>query len=289
MNIVKEAVLSLKKNKFTSGTTIGILALNILILGIFAMLILNLDNFLNEIGNSVEMSVYLKEGTKKEYAEALALTLKLKPGADEAQFVSRDVALKDFAKNEDFKIYLESFKINPLPDSIQLVINKEFKKDPVKMKEFADSLKKIENVSEVYYQKEEMESFFSFAGIIRKIVLWLSVILFLGSILMVSSAVRLSVFARKEDIRNMKSAGTSLFIIKSIFIVESMLQGAAGGLLAGLLLFGVERMALDKLNILWSGKWLSVNPLIAVIIVGSGIVLGLISSLLFRIKNYIGK
>ncbi|MFH1074902.1 MAG: permease-like cell division protein FtsX [Candidatus Firestonebacteria bacterium] len=289
MNVIKEAVLSLKKYKFTVVTTIFILAFNLFVLGIFAMLMYNLNNFLNEIRDSVEISVYLKEGTKKEAADAIAMEIKLRTGIDDAVFVSRDEAIKEFAQNEDFKTYLDSFKINPLPDSIRVVIKKEFKKDPVKLKEFADSFKAIENVTDVYYQKEEFERFFSLAGIIRKIVIWLSVILIAGSVFIVSSTVRISVFARKDDIKKMKSSGVTLFGIKSIFIIESMIEGAAGGILAVLLLAGVERIALEKLNILWSGKWLPVNPVIVMIVIASGIILGLISSLLFRIKPYTEK
>ncbi|OGF46161.1 MAG: hypothetical protein A2231_03335 [Candidatus Firestonebacteria bacterium RIFOXYA2_FULL_40_8] len=289
MNVLKEVALSLKKYKFTTITTILILAFNILVLGIFAMLMYNLDNFLNEIRNSVEISVYLKDGTKREAADAIAVKIKIKTGIDDAVFVSRDEALKEFAQNEDFKSYLDSFKINPLPDSIRVVINKEFKKDPLKLKEFSDSFKTIENVTDVYYQREEVERFYGFAVVIRKIVIWLSVILVAGSIFIVSSTVRLSVFARKDDIKKMKSSGVALLKIKSIFIVESMLEGAAGGVLAALLLLGVERIAYEKLNILWSGKWLAVNPLIIVIVILSGIVMGLISSLLFRIKTFTEK
>ena len=289
MNVFKEAVLSLKKYKFTAVTTIMILAFNLLVLGIFAMLIYNLNNFLNEVRNSVEISVYIKEGTKKEAADAIAMKIKLKSGIDDAIFFSREEALKEFAQNEDFKSYLDSFKINPLPDSIRVIINKEYKKDPVKLKEFADFFKTIDNVTDVYYQKEEIERFFGFAGIIRKIVIWLSVMLILGSIFIVSSTVRLSVFARKDDIKKMKSAGISLFSIKSIFMVESMLEGAAGGILAAIFLLGVERLALEKLNILWSGKWLHITPVMILIVVFSGILMGLISSLLFRIKPYTEK
>ena len=87
----------------------------------------------------------------------------------------------------------------------------------------------------------------------------------------------------------MKSSGVSLFGIKSIFMVESMIEGAAGGVLASLLLLSADRIAFEKLNILWSGKWLSVNPLIIIIVIFSGIAMGFISSLLFRIKTYTEK
>ncbi|OGF45402.1 MAG: hypothetical protein A2452_04460 [Candidatus Firestonebacteria bacterium RIFOXYC2_FULL_39_67] len=289
MNVVKESVLSLKKYKFITITTILILAFNLLVLGIFAMLMYNLDNFLNEIRNSVEISVYLREGTKKEAADEIVMKIKLSKGVDNVVFVSRDEALKEFAQNEDFKTYLDSFKINPLPDSVRVLIKKEFKKDPLKLKELADSFKTIEKVTDVYYQREEIERFYSFAEIIRKIVSWLSIILVLGSIFIVSSTLRISVFARKEDIKKMKSSGVSLFGIKSIFMVESMIEGAAGGVLASLLLLSADRIAFEKLNILWSGKWLSVNPLIIIIVIFSGIAMGFISSLLFRIKTYTEK
>ena len=108
MNVVKESVLSLKKYKFITITTILILAFNLLVLGIFAMLMYNLDNFLNEIRNSVEISVYLREGTKKEAADEIVMKIKLSKGVDNVVFVSRDEALKEFAQNEDFKTYLDS-------------------------------------------------------------------------------------------------------------------------------------------------------------------------------------
>ena len=289
MNLIKEAVYSLKKYKFMTFTTIMILAFNLLILGMFALIMFNLNNFMNEIKNSVEITVFLEEGVKKEAADTIVIKLKQKSGIDDAIFVSREDALKEFANNEDFKSYLDNFKLNPLPDSIKVVLNKEFKENSVKLKEFADFCGKIEGVSEVYYQKEEIEKFIDFADIIRKIIIWISVILLLGSIFIVSNTIRISVFSRKDDIAKMITDGVSMHVVKAIFIIESIIQGAAGGILATLFLYLLEKTAITKLNILWSGKWQNITLSMAFHMILSGMALGVIGSLLFRIRNYSGK
>jgi len=289
VNLIKEAVYSLKKYKFTSFTIIMILAFNLLIIGMFALIMFNLNNFMDEIRDSVEITVFLKEGIKKEVAEAVMVKIKQRNGIEDALFVSREDALKEFANNEDFKSYLDNFKLNPLPDSIRVVVKKEFKEDSAKIKEFADYFSAIEGVSEIYYQKEEIEKFFNFAGIIRRIIIWISAILLLGSVFIVSSTIRVSVFSRREDIKKMKIDGVSLLGIKAIFIVESIIQGAVGGLLAAVFLYLLEKTAIEKLNILWSGKWQQITLPMACIIVLAGILLGAAGSLFFRIKNYADK
>lgn len=289
MNLVKEAVYSLKKYKFTTVTTIMILAFNLFILGMFALIMFNLNSFLDEIRNSVEITVFLKEGIKKDVADAILVKLKQKNGIENAIFVSRDDALKEFANNEDFKSYLDNFKLNPLPDSVRVVINKEYKKDSEKLKEFADYCEKIDGVSDIYYQKEEIEKFFSFAGIIRKIIVWISVILLLGSLFIISITIRISVFLRKDDIKKMKSDGISMLVVRGIFVTESIIQGAAGGIIATGFLYLLEKTAINKLNILWSGKWQQISLTMALLMILSGMLLGFLGSLLFRIKNYAGK
>ncbi len=289
MNLIKEAVYSLKKYKFMTFTTVIILSFNLVVLGMFALIMFNLNNFLEEIRNSVEITVFLKDGIKKEAVDIIVVKLKQKNGIMDAIYVPREEALKEFASNEDFKNYLDNFKLNPLPDSIRVVVNKELKNDSYRLKEFAEFCGKIEGVSEIYYQKEEIEKFLNLAGIIRKIIIWMSGILLMGSIFMVSITIRISVFSRKEDIKIMKDSGASMLGIRGIFVVESILQGAAGGLLAALFLYLLEQAAITKLNVLWSGKWQQINWVILLLITGSGMLLGLIGSLLFRIKNYAGK
>ena len=87
----------------------------------------------------------------------------------------------------------------------------------------------------------------------------------------------------------MKIDGVSLLGIKAIFIVESIIQGAVGGLLAAVFLYLLEKTAIEKLNILWSGKWQQITLPMACIIVLAGILLGAAGSLFFRIKNYADK
>lgn len=289
MKVVKEAFLSLKKYKFMTLATIMVLTFNLLMLSIFGVLMYNLNSFLDEIKNSVEITVFLKDGIKKEVADGISVKIKLKTEVADAIFVSREDAIKELGESEDFRGYLNNFKINPLPDSIRVILNKEFKNDSVKMKETAEFCKQLDGVAEAYYQKEEVDKFFSLADVIRKIIIWLSMILFLGSVVIISNTIRISILARKEDLKKMRSEGVSWSGLKSIFIIESILQGLAGGVLAVLVLFVLERAALEKLNILWSGKWHSINIFAALIIIFTGIFLGFVGALFFRIKSYMEK
>ena len=286
MNVIKETYLSLKKYKFITITTLVVLTFNLLILGIFMMLILNINLFVESIKSNVEISVFLKDGLQKTQIDSLLGRIRTKPGIDSCSFLSKDEALKEYIQLPDFKAYIDSLKVNPLPDAIKINVNRKYKDDIEKLRNIANSLKTLEGVSEVYYQEAETQKLFDIAGAIKNVVVGLSLILIIGSVLIVSSTIRMSVFARKDDIRHMRSLGISNLSIKSIFILEGIFQGIAGGILASVLLYILERILYDKINVLWFGRWQLMNGFYVLFMIIIGVSLGFISSLLFRVKNY---
>ncbi|MFH1823899.1 MAG: permease-like cell division protein FtsX [Candidatus Firestonebacteria bacterium] len=285
MNIIKESLVTFKKNKFITLTTIVVLTFNLFVVGIFAILIINLNLFLENIKENVEVALFLKEGLNKEEIDKILIEAKMRPGVDDCVFVSKEDALKEFGETDELKDYINAIDVNPLPDSIRVNINKNYKSIE-RVRNLVDSLKTINNIIEVHYQKEEMERLFGIVNVIKSIMLGLSLILITSLILIASGAIRISIFARKEEIKSMRLSGMSNWFIKSIFIVECIIQGLISSILATILLYVLEKIVYDKINIIWSGRWLVVNYKFALFIILLGVSIGFLSSLLFRIKYY---
>lgn len=287
MNILKETILSLLKHKFITFSTLAVLTFNLLMLGIFTEFIYNTNVLLEDVRNNVEISVFLEDALPKGKIDSILGQIRTKPSIDNCKYVSKEEALKEYSELPEFKSYIDSLKMNPLPDSIIINVNKKYKNNIERLKSIVNSLKSLEGVTEVYYQEAETQKIFDITDIMKKIILVLSLILMIGSLLIVSGMMRMSVFARRDEIKQMKSDGIPNSRIKGVFIMEGILEGATGGLFAVILLYILEIAAFDKINILWSGKWQTINIYHILFMVLLGVLLGFISSLLFRIKNYL--
>jgi cell division transport system permease protein len=284
--MIREALLSLKKHKFITFTTIAVLTFNLLILGIFAILMLNLNLFLESIKENVEVTLFLKENLPKEEIDKLLIEVKAIPGIDNCRFISKEEALKEFSQTDELKEYIATLKVNPLPDSIIVNINKNYK-NIAKLEKLVESLKTISNVSEVHYKKEETEKLLSIVNAIKSIIFGLSLILIISSILIISNTIRVNIFVKKEDMKAMDLSGVSKWFIKGIVVIECVIECLVASIFATILLYILEKVVYTELNILWSGRWLSINYKFVLFMILLGVTLGLLSSLLFRVKYYL--
>lgn len=287
MSVFQNVILLFKKHKLVTAITLFIITFNLLILGIYMMLVYNINLFVEDIKKNVEISIFLKDRLTKSQVDLLISQIKNKPGIDSCAYISKEDALKEYSQLPEFKEYIESIKINPLPDAIKVGLSKSYKNDIGKLKTLADSLKTLEGVAEVYYQEAETQKLFDIASGISNIIIGLSLILILWSLLMILGVIKLGIFVKKNEIKQMKADGMTEAGIKNVFMLESVLQGFAGSLLAVIMLLAIEKIAFEKVNILWLGGWQLMNGFHAVFMIALGIVLALTGSILFKVKNYL--
>ncbi|MBO6179574.1 MAG: permease-like cell division protein FtsX [Selenomonadaceae bacterium] len=229
----QEVALSLRRKNLMSIASIGTVAVSLFVLGVFLILVLNFNRLAGTLESQVQISVYFKDdATAAKEREAAALIRDMQ-GIDSVHFVSREEAMNRLKERlGDQKYLLESLdNENPLPDSLEVVV-----KRPDMVETAAKAISKIEVVEEAKYGQDVIEHLFDITRLVRIFGLVLMILLAGATIFIIANTIRLTVFARRKEIAIMKYVGATDWFIRWPFILEGMVLGFIGGILAAVAL-----------------------------------------------------
>lgn len=230
---IKEAGASIKHNGLMSLASISTVALSLLILGMFLLMVLNLNHMAAALESQVEISVYLQDNLSDKEVTSIGLQLAKIPGVKEHTYISKDQAMKRFRERlgEQQSILNALGETNPLPNGYDLKVSR-----PEQVKEIVQAIANIKGVENVRYGKEIVENLFSITRMIRTFGLILIVFLALAATFIISNTIRLTVFARRREIGIMKYVGATDWFIRWPFLLEGMMLGFLGAFIAVVLL-----------------------------------------------------
>lgn len=244
---VREAWRSLQRNAVPSFAAMASVVVTMLVLGVFIPIIQATTGAANDVRSKVLVDVYLKAGAKDADVERVRQVL-----ADETPHVGNVTFIsKAQAYAEEKKRNPEAYELlgsNPLPDTFRVTPDK-----PENVQKLRDALAPMTAsgartttdpaIEEVRNRREETDKILSATRVVKLTVGVLAVLLVLASVLLIANTIRLSLFARRREVEVMKLVGATDWFIRWPFIIEGVLVGAMGGVLAVLLL-GVGKVAL---------------------------------------------
>ena len=293
--LIQEAFSSLRVNR--TSVTIGIVttAFTISCFGIFALLYENLTNLAGTLQQDIEVVAYVAPEATDTVIEGIAQRLKSEQAVSGVAFVSKEEALKEFHQQfPDESLLLNGMKENPLPASFVVQINPRFQKADA-IEAFAERVKQFPGVNQVRYSQDWIDtlallvSYFEFGAVI------IGLILAVATITIIANTVKLSFYARKEEIEILRLIGATGAFIATPYVIEGAVLGVCGGALALGILKGVFEFFRLELNASgWFNGLESVltffPPQMALFLVISGMVLGCGSSLisvigLMKVRN----
>ncbi|MGI6129626.1 MAG: permease-like cell division protein FtsX [bacterium] len=229
---LREAGRSLVRNRFMSLASISTVALSMLILGVFLLGAVNLNNIAETLENQVEVTAYLDESLEPEEITATTDRVRGLDGVREVKFVSKEEALErlkeQFGERRDLLTSVE--KNNPLRNSLEVsTVN------PADVKLVVQDLKAMPAVAKVSFKEEIIDRLFSFTKAIRLAGLAVVILLVAATVFLISNTIRLTVFARRREINIMKLVGATDWFIRWPFVLEGLCLGLLGSVPAVLL------------------------------------------------------
>ncbi|HBG45376.1 MAG TPA: hypothetical protein DDW94_00140 [Deltaproteobacteria bacterium] len=229
--IVTDAIGSLKENKVTTALTSLTLAFSLAIFSLFVFIITNLNGVIEGWGEKTQVIAYVKDaGTVAP--DVLRNRILEIPGVSVVEFVSKEKALDEIrAELKGYEGILEGVDSNPLPASFEIKVKDEFN-DPARLASVVGVLKAQEWVDEVQYSSEWVEKLASLVRFVKMAAVIIGAFIALATLFIISNTIRLAVYARSAEIEIMKLVGASDMYVKAPFVIEGMLQGLLGGLLA---------------------------------------------------------
>lgn len=230
---IRESVISLRRNSLMSFASISTVALSLLILGIFLVMVLNLNNMASVLESQVQISVYLQDNLSDHEMREIGTRISKLPGVTQVLYVSKEEAMSRFKTRlgEQQGLLTALGETNPLPNAFEVKVDKPERVKPVA--EAAGQLKGVENAK---FGQEVVENLFNLTKLMRIFGLILIIFLAMAALFIISNTIRITVFARRREIAIMKYVGATDWFIRWPFLLEGMFLGIGGALIAVLLI-----------------------------------------------------
>jgi len=230
----KEFMRYLKTAKSAVISSTIVIALAVLLLGVFLTISINSVKLLKLIRDKVEIDAYLIDNVPNPDITKLTADIKTIGGIKNVSYISKEEAAKLFA--EDFgQDVLEVFDHNPLPPSLKITLYDEYKTIE-RIEKIKAELLKYREINDIVYAQKNLEIIERNSQSLVFLNLSLLVIITFASIFLIGNTIRLMIVAQKDTIEIMKLIGATKETIRTPFILEGFIQGFAGSLLAVLIL-----------------------------------------------------
>jgi cell division transport system permease protein len=280
----EEAFASLWRGRQAGMLSTLTIALALFVLGGFLIVTANLERLGAEWGNAAELSVYLKDDvTPGERAGIEAL---LTPGDLVAahEFVSKADALTRFKQTfGDLAVAVDGLGSNPLPASVEVRLRPGTSVGQG-VDSLAERLRQMPGVADVRYDRQWLTRLLSAINVIRGIGVVLGSVLAIAAALTVANVVRLALYARRDELDIMNLVGAPRVYVRGPFVMEGVLQGGFGALVA-LVALGAAFLALRARYLVPLASALNVSAIhflpveLCVLLIAGGMAVGCLGGL----------
>lgn len=285
--LTKNAFKSLKRNFSISIASMATVAATLFIVGAFILVSLNINKGIAGVESQVEARVFLNDNISDTEKTAITSALEATGNVAKITYESKEQALANLGKQlGDDKTLLEGLdSANPLPASFIVKVNKPEQLTAV-MQSIADlpGIYKIQDSQKVVSLLSKITTTIRWTGA-AMLIIFISVSLFL-----IGNTIKLAVYSRRKEIGIMKFVGATDWFIRFPFIIEGMLIGLVGALLAIGIVYGGYVFVFHKYLSAISTIMAFIQPQVilqnAWIFIVSGIVIGAIGSFI-AVKKFL--
>ncbi len=247
---VKEALRGLRRSSAPALAALLTVLLTALVLGVFIPIVQATTGTANEVRSRVAVDVYVQDSATQAETKELATALRDTGNVKTVEYISKaDALARAKEKNpEAFREGAELLGSNPLPASFRVTPEDPDKLDQIVQRLESGSGPQLAAIDEVREREEDTAEILSATGLVKALTAGLAVLLVFASIALIANTIRLSVFARRREVEVMKLVGATNWFIRWPFVIEGVIVGFFGGLLAVLLLTITKETFIDPLS-----------------------------------------
>ncbi len=227
---ITQGFRNIRTHRLVSLASVGIVAASLFLLGIFMLLEMNINSILSQLQNQYEINIYIKSNITTPQRKELESQLNMIEDIADYQYYTKDERLQAVKEStyRGKEYLLEDFeKDNPLRDSYVITL-----KNLDRAEDVADQLKKIDGVDEVSNAPEIAGKIQQFSNGAEQVGFWMMLLFALAALFIISNTIRMGMVARSREIEIMHFVGASSGYIRGPFLVEGMILGLFGALLA---------------------------------------------------------
>jgi cell division transport system permease protein len=270
---LREALRAMRRNAAPSFAALATVLVTMLVLGVFIPAVEVTTNAANDVRSRLIVDVYMKTGATASDDARVQKELLAVPHVRAVQFTSKAQAYAQQAKSNPQAYAL--LGSNPLPDTFHVVPDNGGNVLAIRAALMRSGAGPIDpSIQSVSNKKNDTKKALELTSAVKWGGLVFSALLTIASILLIANTIRLSLYARRREVEVMKLVGATDWFIRWPFVIEGVIVGAVGALLA-ITVLGVSKvLLLDPLFSGWSlvgGIRTIAFPALVAVLVASGI------------------
>jgi cell division transport system permease protein len=252
---ISEAFRALRRSAAPSVAAIVTIVVTTILLGVLIPVLRASESKASEVREQIGLRVFIHLDVTRAEAESLQPKLAELPHVTGADFIGKQEGvniLRGRIENQDLRESLTQFKNNPLPFSYDISIddadNLEAVRsaiEPVGASGEAEPISPL--IQDVTNAREDANDIRAVTGAVKIVLAVIAVLLLVASLMLVGNTIRLSIYARRREVEVMRLVGATNWFIRWPFVLEGLIVGFTGALIA--------------VAILWLGKVTIVDPL----------------------------
>ncbi|MBT2570437.1 permease-like cell division protein FtsX [Planococcus sp. ISL-110] len=220
----RESFKSIGRNSWMTFASVSAVTVTLLLVGVFVLIMMNLNKVADDLENDVEMKVFISLGAEEEIVQNLESQISDMPGVESTDFSTKEEELTDLVLDlgEEFRLFEQS---NPLFDVFYVKAV-----DPQQTEKVATDIAALENIQKVEYGEGKIQKLFDFLNAGRNVGLVLILALLFTAMFLISNTIRITIVARRREIEIMKLVGATNWFVRIPFILEGMWLGILGSI-----------------------------------------------------------
>ncbi|MBM4120634.1 MAG: ABC transporter permease [Nitrospira sp.] len=283
-HFIREALVNIRLNWTTTVIAVATTAFTLACFGVFLLLYLNLRAVATSLQSDFKVVVYVQESVPAQGVAQLQSLLKADPGVQVVSYVSKEQALADFrAQFPADSHLLQGLGENPLPASFVVSLSPSLR-SPDAVRRWAERVKSVPGVEQVQYSRDWIDNLTAIVGYLELVAVGIGTVLSAASATIIASTIRLTLYARREEIEIMRLIGATSSFIRIPYLIEGTMLGMMGSAVALAILKG--GFELFKVRLGMPGRFLGIDSgvqffsgQVVGLIAAAGLILGFIGSL----------
>lgn len=278
---IREALAAFRRAPLLTSLSGAMIALSLFVVGLFAIVAHNIRLVLQQVEERVEVVAYLRDDTAPDVVELITTEISSFPEVAAVDYVSKEQALANARMElDEFRTVFGELDVNPLPASLEVHMRSGARDGGV-VRNVAERIRSYDAVEETRYGQEWVDKIFLLRRVAGVATAVLGGAFAIVSILIIGSAVRMAIFARRDEIKIMQLVGATDAFVRRPFVLEGMMTGVLGAAIALPALYIVYQLLSGAIiDLVWlPSAWIAIG-------VASGALLGFAASA-FAVRRHV--
>ncbi|HZB04089.1 MAG TPA: permease-like cell division protein FtsX [Actinomycetota bacterium] len=276
----RETATALRRNALVTFAAISTVFISLFLLGGALLVERQVRLMTGEWAQKVEVSVFLRDDASAEEIDALGARIAEIPEVQDVFFENREEAYQNFQELfRDNRALVENVDSSAMPQSFRVKLE-----DPADFPVIRARLAGDPAIDEIRDEQALLKKLLAVTSVLRTGVIAVAAIMLISAAGLIGNTVRMAVFARRKEIAIMKLVGATNWFIRVPFLIEGMVEGLIGGVVAILAIFSMKFLFIDPLRgrVAFVPSWIDTGEILFTvpILLLTGVLIAAVASLL---------